>query len=291
MTQRENPLLVLGVPKAALVREVARGARGDTLKLAEAQFRTMSRLYHPDLPDGDLDTYSVFGDAISELRNPAALEYYIDELLGTDDLSALYQRRAQVAERARDDRTIGNLVRSFDFADQFAILGVNGPTSLIGSLDGQRVVIDVYQPHRAVAKLASYDETVQPHEGFSYTNGIWSEKALRVSEGFDPIYGESTDDPTASETTVAYDSFITKERVTVVGFVSASSRPSDAKSSAQSMIESGGSDVRLSWQEPQHSWFLPFVRFERTEGSESLVLYKHGMLAVIDNVFTQAAME
>lgn len=286
-------MVVLGVPKAALVREATFGTRADILKLAESSFRALSRRYHPDIPSGDADLYTVFGNAIEELRDPDALDYYIDELLDTADVQALYQRRQAQAEGRRDARVVSNLVRSLDFVDQFLLLGIDRPTSYFVSLEAQRVVLDVSSPHQAMARVTRSDErSISPLQNFRYANGVWSEQFIFTDGGeegeavYDPYEGKPFDIP--------YRTFLTRDAVTFVGFAPQLAAPQGAGDSVLQVLESTSGETRLAWQEPQFCWFLPYLRYtpdSEIEDTLSPVLYKSGRFAILGSILSTAPME
>ncbi|MFM1786137.1 MAG: hypothetical protein RL228_87, partial [Actinomycetota bacterium] len=59
----DNPLLALGVPRHVLVLAVKDKNPKLALDIAEANYKSLAKKFHPDLPGGDAAYMSALGDA------------------------------------------------------------------------------------------------------------------------------------------------------------------------------------------------------------------------------------
>ncbi len=273
---RDNPLIALGVPKSVLVHERAYGTDAEVLKVAEANYRTLSKRYHPDLPTGNDVLMTALGDAIEELRDPDALTFYIDELVDNTDVHGLYLQQQSQRLMARDTEALSRVSAGLAFVDQFEILGITEPTSYLMALQGQRVVVDVLAPTRTRARttdLSTEDNVGWTNSNdFSYRNGTWWESYL--NEGGKQRWQEFTD-------------FISDEQVRVVGFAPElldGSVKDSVNPPLRSMIDTSVSQHRLGWQTAEDSWFLRELHYDREARLPRLVLLRKGRFATTDRL-------
>lgn len=283
---RENPLITLGVPKRVLVREQAFGTQEDVLKIAEANYRTLSKRYHPDLPGGDADLMAELGDAIDELRDKDALEFYIDELVGESDIEGLYQQQQQRKLMMRDNKALSRLAGGYAFVDQFEALGIAKPTSYIADLSGQRIIVDVLSPSKATARVTDLENGAENPTGHydievAYRKGVWREAFL---------------DHNQRKHWEPYTTLISTEQVKLIGFVSYPDVSSDGvvrDASVRATLDSSIRQATLDWDVPQNCWFLPELLFAKDEPKkvDGLVLYKEGRFAVTHVLLGTASMK
>ncbi len=277
----ENPLLTLGVPKVALVRECTSGTPEGVLTLAEANYRTLSKRYHPDLVSGDATLMASFSDAISELHDPDALEFYINEIVGEEDLKIQGRKKEATKLVVRDNDALVALANGCIYIDQFRVLDITRATSYIADLGGKRIIVDVLSPSKAIAHIVDSRYGVPADLGgddikVKYQKGAWKE-----------IYYDGVRRHWES-----YETFMSSDDVTLVGFTAASSCSDgiafgEASSSAIARVDRA---VRLNWEYPRDCWFLPtLVVGAPTVGVNKLVLYSQGKFATTGALLGRAA--
>lgn len=283
----ENPLITLGVPKRVLVHEQAFGTPADVLKLAEANYRTLSRRYHPDFPGGDADLMTELGDAINELRDPDALEFYINEIVGEDDIEGLYQQKQAQKLVTRDDAALSHLARGYAFIDQFAALGITEPTSFFAEMSDLKIVIDVVSPSEARARVIDPRDDTDPlyirntsksNDETSYSRGNWRMLAL-----FDD-----------RKRWQVYSHYVGDESVKLVGYIGA--RPHRPAKTVPDMVRMQLDTVvrepKVDWIVAKDCWFLPKLHFaDSPQLGAGLVLYKDGRFAVVDKLLGFASIK
>jgi len=269
---RENPLVTLGVPRAVIIHEKASRNLGGILQVAETLYRDLGRRYHPDnLESGDPDLMRTFTDAIEELRDPDALDLYVDELVGTEDIEEAYWHRQTRQLAARDSAALSRLAEGFTHIDQFRALGITQPTSYLADLYGGRVVIDVLSPSEACAHVADmYEEVTSPPDFLDaklevkYLRGVWRESYINTAY---------------EKRWMQFRRFSSNETAMLVGFVALpqhGNQPVPTDLSAQTMIGAMRPE-QLDWSIPTDCWFLPGLRFAGDAPDRpALVLYKPG---------------
>lgn len=273
---RENPLLTLGVPRVVIEREKAFGTSEGVLKIAEAIYRSLAKRYSADLADGDAELMTLFSQAIEELRDPDALEFYIDELVGAADVRELYSQKQARQIVTRDTRALARVAANLAFVDQFALLGIEEPTSYLMDFHGQRAVIDVLSPDRTRVRVT--DLTEEDQAGFTNVNGYKYEKG---------VWKESYLDTSYHEYWFAFERFISDEVVRVVGLAperidSTTKKVTDTPK--HTMLDAPVTQVRLGWQKPEHSWFLSEMHHDPAAPLPRLILLKQGQFAVTDRL-------
>lgn len=276
---RENPLITLGVPKSVLVHEQAYGTLAGVLKIAEANYRTLTKSYHPDLPAGNDTLMTAFGDAIEELRDPDALAFYVEELVEVQDVQGLYLQQQSQQLVVRDAEAVSRMAEGFTFFNQFEMLGITKPTSYIADLHGQRAVLDVLSPSRSRVRVTDLTSESPVGATFStqarYRKGVWQESYS------DANYGKHW---------YSFTDFLTDESVKIVGFAPERlGANANVDAPRRKMIGSPVSQMKLAWQVPADSWFLTELCYNRDVSSHPrLVLYKHGQFAVTDQLMASA---
>jgi hypothetical protein len=272
---RENPLITLGVPKSVLVHEQAYGTLEGVLKIADANYKTLTKSYHPDLPTGNDALMTAFGDAIEELRDPDALAFYVEELVEVQDVQGLYLQQQSQRLVVRDAEALSRMAEGFAFFNQFEMLGITKPTSYIADLHGQRLVLDVLSSSQGRARVTDLTEDSPVGATFStqvrYRKGVWQE-----------FYTDAK----YKEHWYPFTKFLTDELVVMVGFAPERLGASaNTDTPRRNMIESSVTQVKLAWQTPPDSWFLTELCYNRDVSSHPrLVLYKHDQFAVTDQL-------
>lgn len=278
--ERGNPLLVLAVPRQVLLFEAAAENWSRILELAEAAHKTLVKVYHPDR-GGNEELMGLFTEAIKELREPDAVEFYAQELVGEQDIQGIY--RQQLAQKlvVRDTAALRRLAEGFAFIDQFALLGITAPTSYFAALSSQRLVIDVTTPGEGRVRTTALDDIAEDlslvPEQAAYENGAWSETYL---------------DEHHQQHWYQFGKYVSDGSAKLVGFVQANEdySPSE-KTSQRRMIESISGDLRLAWHDPEDCWFLSSLRSAENKPAQAFcVLYRAGKFAVTGHLIGSAAM-
>lgn len=290
MTISENPLLVLGIPKSVLVYERALGDLGNVRELAEANYRTLSKRYHPDLPGGNAELMTKFGNAITELRDTDALSFYADELVGEGDVASLYQQQLMQEKNNQDLRALYSLVSGCNFIDQYKALGIEGPTSYLASLDSQRIEINVLSPHRAYARVTDTSFEVSgptepdPSLSVRLNEGVWTEGVIKIDE--DEV------EHSIDTQVLGPEAWMPKQPVKLIGFVGKKAEEVRGENTALGGLAASQYDV-IDWQEPAKCWFLQELRFakERPQMVTGLVLYRANRFAVTGNLIAEAPIK
>lgn len=278
--ERGNPLLVLAVPRQALLFEAAAENWSRILELAEAAHKTLVKVYHPDR-GGNEELMGLFTEAIKELREPDAVEFYAQELVGEQDIQGVY--RQQLAQKlvVRDTAALRRLAEGYAFIDQFALLGITAPTSYFAALSSQRLVIDVTAPREGHVRTTALDDITEDlsliPEQTAYEDGAWSEIYL---------------DEDHQHHWYRFGHYVSDESAKLVGFVQANDVYDTVdRSSKREMIESISGQVRLAWQDPEDCWFLPSLRTAENKPAQAFcVLYRAGKFAVTGHLIGSAAM-
>lgn len=277
-TRYVNPLITLGISIAALVHEKAFGSPENVLKLAESNYRSLAKIYHPDNPDGNSELMSTFSRAIEELRDKEALKFYVDELISEQDVDEFYRYQQYQQLVSRDDKAIARLVRGYSYINQFHPLGITKPTSFIADFYFQRVVIDVLSPYKSVARVTGLDDRTDNHAGLCnhevvYRRGVWREAYVDQSQ---------------RKRWISHNTFISTEQVKLIGFVDESSyiRNTQPSNKMRSSYELESNHELLAWDFPQNCWFLPKLVFarDRPQQISGLVLYKKGLFAITNEL-------
>jgi curved DNA-binding protein CbpA len=278
--EQKNPLLVLAIPTQVLLVEAATENWSGVLELAESIYKTLVKTYHPDR-GGNEELMTLFTEAIKELREPDAVEFYAQQLVGEQDIQGMRQQQLAQKLIARDTAALRRLSEGFAFIDQFALLGITTPTSYFAALGAQRLVIDVTTPKEARIRTTALDDITDNlslvPEKTAYESGAWSESYL---------------DKDYKRYWYQYGEYVSDEKAKLVGFVSAKKgyKGSDYPSEQQ-MIESTSGQVRLAWQDPQDCWFLSsLLSAENKPAQAYCVLYCAGKFAVTGHLFDTAAM-
>lgn len=269
---RENPLITLGIPRSVIMHEMAHGSGSSLLKTAELAYRSLARQYSADLPGGSADLMTDFNAAIEELRERGAVVAYAKELVSAQDVRDLYLRQQAQQLVKRDAETLPRVAAGLAFADQFAVLGIEGPTSYLLDFQGQRLVLDVLSPFEARARLT--DIPPETPVGSNHTNEVGS---------LNGIWREAYVDGRYRKHWVPFDTFVTDETVRVVGFGPEDLRKSDgviANPPVRVMLKAPVTQVRLSWLSPTDSWFFSQLHYDRTVRFPRLVLFRNGQFAI-----------
>jgi hypothetical protein len=285
----ENPLITLGIPRAVLVHELAGNNLADILKLADANYKTFVKQYHPDRPSGDEDLMTAFGKAIQVIQDPKILEFYVKELVGQKDVDALRLQGQSQKLLNRDTQALSHLASGMQHLDQFRALGISTPTTFIAALGGQRVVINVTSPTSAFARITNLENGSENLDGFyslevEYRERVWREAHL--DERQDKHWTAYTD----------FGAFI--GNIKLIGFVP--HRPKDERpagpelefDSSKVMLDAPTRQLTLDWINPEDCWFLPKLVFANSipKQIDGLVLYKEGRFAITGDLLGMAPL-
>ncbi|MFZ2835714.1 MAG: hypothetical protein WAZ21_00115 [Candidatus Saccharimonadales bacterium] len=240
-----NPFITLGVPKELLLRGLSSGEFGPLRVLARGYYQALGKVYHPDR-GGDAALMASFTTAFADIQqaDDEELEFYIEELVDERDLRAATSRQATLDDNARRGATIGRLVHASAAIDQFAVLGVSAPQSLLCWFgDGRLVVLDVQSPHQVVARLAEPDSSPDPDKhsyDYAYEKGQWVARTLRGSR-------------VVKRTPLR---LLGQNRVSIIGGVSAVRTTQVSTSAGFTALESGIGHTLLRWEDPRTAWYM-----------------------------------
>lgn len=179
----DNPLIALGVPRHVLVLAVKDKNPKLALDIAEANYKTLAKKFHPDLPGGDADYMSALGDAMEEIRDLDALDYYLSELVGRKEvLQATANLTDFHSDRlTKDTESLKSVLTVFDNLDQFALLGIRSPVTFITYRTGLITVINVLNSQES--ELLIYNrpmiQDLESTEMCEFLEGTWKIKNLK----------------------------------------------------------------------------------------------------------------
>jgi hypothetical protein len=246
----ENPLITLGVPRHVLVVAVKDKNPKLALDIAEANYKTLAKKFHPDLPGGDADYMSSLGDAMEEIRDLDALDYYLSELVGRHDVAdAKVQekvRKSAAQIEKRDTFSLRALADLFEYVDQFTMLGLRKPTTFFTY--GQTVTMTVDVSDENKAEIVGYQNEAMDMSvsEFRYTSGKWQFK----NEDIDAKkMWHELGDPSV------------KLSAKVVGYVIRDRNVEVELDSDVQALGAGEKIKDLQWTKASDCWFLPFISF------------------------------
>lgn len=171
-----NPFITLGVPKDLVVHQYTQGNLRPLQQIAEGYFKVLSKVYHPDRPDGDSDKMALFTEAIEQLRDPDGLEYYVSEMLDTASAARYETKQILRSLELQREATIEALASSLWHINQFDVLGLMEPTSLLVEMGPNRLILDVLSPSRTVLRRPKpTTELPERVDTPRYENGHWTE--------------------------------------------------------------------------------------------------------------------
>lgn len=246
----DNPLIALGVPRHVLVLAVKDKNPKLALDIAEANYKTLAKKFHPDLPGGDADYMSALGDAMEEIRDLDALDYYLSELVGRSDVSeAKIQqkvRKSAALIEKRDTFSLRAIAELFEYVDQFTLLGLRKATSFITF--GQEVTMTVDVREEETAEIVGYlntDMDASVNE-FRLTASGWQFKnaSFEAKKSWQ-VLGDAN----------------VKLSAKVVGYVIRDRNEEVELDNEVQAIGAGARIKDLAWTKASDSWFLPYISF------------------------------
>ncbi|MEY2672221.1 MAG: hypothetical protein RLZZ508_98 [Actinomycetota bacterium] len=246
----DNPLLALGVPRHVLVLAVKDKNPKLALDIAEANYKSLAKKFHPDLPGGDAAYMSALGDAMEEIRDLDALDYYLSELVGRSDVAeakvqAKIKKSAAQLEK-RDSFSLRAVADLFEYVDQFTMLGLRKPTSFITF--GQEVTMTVSVTDSDSSEIVAYrnPEMDLSVEEFRLTAGKWQFKNPTLDS---KKAWQELGDPDM------------KISARAVGYVIRDRNEEVELDNEVQALGSGAKIKDLQWTKASDSWFLPFISF------------------------------
>lgn len=245
---RDNPLAVLGIPKAVVVHAHTTGQYDIVSRTIQATYRAYGKILHPDV-GGDESLWVALGEALKELSDPDALSYFIKEWVGETDVMGV--RRKKVADDNRRDleTTIHSLTHGIQFADQFRLLGITQPTTFVTLFGLTMMVLDVKSPTLTLARLVAHSLTEFSNlveSELNYKKGQWSELVFKSERA-------------RRKTRVVFDEFAVQKEVTLIGYAPVLSLNRSIASDKAS-LEAGPPTSAINWESPASAWFMPKLR-------------------------------
>ena len=271
---------------------VAAGKSDQLPGLAEDFVRALGRRIHPDrtldLPESVQSLFSnLFINsqmALEDIKDEDGLAEAIDELETPEYRRRSADRKDQYREVETLQQTVGALFGLTRAIDQFQVMDVSQPTSVLLEPGGARAVLEVMSHSKTRLLVSTSDDDVLPEqpEQATFVEGSWTESYL---------------DPNNSARQRRYVHRLEALGVvTVIGFVAAdavqryynsASLPSDALS----MLGEGQSPLRFApnWSFPKEAWFGRFLTHQRQLGSEVVVANNQGLVATVGSIVAQAS--
>lgn len=298
----ENPLVALGVPRYVLIAAVKSKNPKLALTIAEANYKSLAKQFHPDLPGGDADYMSELGDAIEELRDLDALEYYLSELVGQQDVAAQRAKSREKSHTAliekRDSYSLKAVSDLFEYVDQFSMLGLRKPATFFTY--GQSVIMTIDIKDEESSELVGYiDESffATTSDAIRYTSGKWQ---------FKDIGADLEADTKASKKWHELGEPSLRLSAKVVGYIIQDRKEKVEVDTDVQALDSTVKIHDLQWTTPSESWFLPFISFGGLPVSDTdpleeydvrLVLYRDatdktpGMFSVTQRIYKFAVIK
>lgn len=154
----ENPLLILGVPKHVLATAIKDRNFKLALDVAESNYKTLVKHFHPDRHTELEPTQKVayedymvqIADAVDELRDIDALEYYVNELISKSEVATLQTITSRLNQlqnkNSQLSRTVANLIRLFNISSEELLLGQNESLLVVAGSGRFITTIEISQP-------------------------------------------------------------------------------------------------------------------------------------------------
>jgi hypothetical protein len=265
----ENPLATLGIPRNILLRAQRNGDTTELRKLIEANFRTLSKVYHPDLEHGDADLMTGLSSAVQQISDAHAMQYFIEELLQLEDFEQVY--RSEYSNSSADSKgsVIYGLLAMLQSVDHFRMLGIGQARSYLSEQSGQVTVVDVTSPVDAV--ISVYDSR----------EATGNYKRLRSHWHFESYEGPK------KKRWFPMKMVVQKESVVVAGV---SRFPSDLLTPSQPIshmrLEGTSGADRVQWIDPESCWFLPTLEAAGSPLLNSVrAIHSYGIVVYSDEKF------
>ena len=246
----DNPLIALGVPRHVLILAVKDKNPKLALDIAEANYKTLAKKFHPDLPGGDAVYMSQLGDAMEEIRDLDALDYYLSELVGRGDVAeAKVQqkvRKSAALIEKRDTFSLRALTELFEYVDQFTMLGLRKPTTFIAY--GQEVTMTLDVSDSDSSEILCYTENDMDLsvKEFKFAAGKWQYKHAELDT---KMKWQDLGDPDL------------RIYAKAIGYV-IRDRDQEVELDTEVQALGGGAKVKdLTWTKASDSWFMPFISF------------------------------
>lgn len=272
VTVRTNPLVLLGVPKALLVREQGRPAV--ILTLVEGFYKTLAKQYHPDALDGDAELMASLSEAFEELRDPDGLEYYLDELLESGVESNVHSADSVLRMEERRKRTFTATASMLPFVNQYEVLNVDRPTSFYFMAEGAPVIVDVTScMDAAISVSRTPDEIVLSSDSLinapklSYRNGLWHD-SYQVGDQAHKFVHDGLTRVADARVVGSYEHGYANEFKRLQG-----------SSFSEYSLPVGTSRFRLDWTEPEHAWYLGGLTPRLMKDDVGIACNQHGRVA------------
>lgn len=269
-----NPLQTLGVPLTLIMREHDQGELSGLMELVESQYKSLSKRYHPDRPTGNADVMSQLTAARYELDDLETLAYYVDELLGVEDVDKSERREILRQREEQRERAYKAALKLLVHCNQFEILGISVPTSFLIDFSDERAILDVTAPDKTNFSLVSNTDSKELSGLYPrYNEGVWSE-AL-------------TDQDIAGQR-VQYARPRSQGEIRVIGGVEP--RPDRVQDSGPVLRSAWhldeGTSHGVTWSKASEAWFMPHLGSYRD--GDHVVMMKNDSVAITGMVLASA---
>jgi hypothetical protein len=278
-------LEVLGIPKEMVENLRAAGSLDTLLAIAESNFKTYSRHYHPDRNSdaGAASLYTDLVDAIADLRSPDGMQFAVSIMVGEDDRQHGIRRASNDRQLAQQSNAMQAMLSLLQHIDQFEVLGITEPTTCLLQLGASRTILEVKRHNSAKLYLTTQEDDVLPEqtESAMYVNGQWSETYMH-DEG---TLSKLTHEPSSPQ------------QVTVVGFVPAGAASKHAGQHFRDTSDFGQLNVTVTsvtvqpvWSTPEQAWYLECIEPQGKYFSNVVVRNRAGKLALAGVIQAKAGL-
>jgi hypothetical protein len=278
-------LEVLGIPKEMVENLRAAGSLDTLLAIAESNFKTYSRHYHPDRNSdpGAASLYTDLVDAIEDLRSPDGMQLAVSHMVGEDDRQRGIRRVSSDRQLAQQSNAMHAMFSLLQHIDQFEVLGISEPTTYLLQLGASRTMLEVKHHNDSNLHLTiqEYDVLPEKVESAMYSNGQWSEVYLHGE--FELLNLTLVPGPS--------------QQVTVVGFVPAEAPSGHAEQHFQETSDFGQLDfppisvtTHPVWSTPEQAWYLEYIEPQGKYFSNVVVRNRAGKLALAGVIQAKAGL-
>lgn len=254
----ENPLNALGVPKEVVSRAAKSGSQEMARAIAEANFKTLAKFFHPDRPGGDAEYMMRLSDAVDEVRDDDALQFYIEEILDSQsykDANLLAKIvEAQQKKSQASSAALAALQGFWKYLDSGAALGLTTETRVL--CVGDEIVNDIQlNPNlgskESAVKIVTYPNEGVPDESSADTKWIRGEWKFRDTfKTAKPVWHKL-----GSRSQVV-------QSARILGFVVIpTTKPRNLNTASAALSSERRALPARVWTDFESAWFLPFISF------------------------------
>lgn len=270
----ENPFVTLEIKKDLLVREYEAQNWSGLKSFAQEHFKALAKVFHPD-KGGDPERMARYTAAIALLGSEDEVRLFVGELMDDAALKTvrLQEMHGRSENRLRVQRDA--LINSLAYVNQFELLAVDRPSTLLVFDDDVRYIVDVLSPStcRVRRSNASLDDVLNltPSET-EFSNGEWVEHYI---DGNHRLVGKVSHGE-------LYHDLYQAAGVRIVGCIRPRKAPPVTSTGQYVQINvAPRGDRQISWEAPQDAWFLGDIEFDVEPGTTLVVQSSQGYLSLL----------